>query len=121
MGMKDKSPKFNEVAYSKHNTGSDDLKMEAPRFVTRNRLDNVVSKVEIGAPATLLSQMLSEDALSDMKRKDQFAQAFAQQSDVGIEELQNILDSHCMALVVEFKAQHRQEFECCIACDGSGM
>merc|ERR1712008_355737 len=96
--MKDKSPKFGEVAHSKHNKGSDDLKMEGPRFVTRNRLDNVVSKVEIGTPAVLLAQMLSEDALLDMKRKDQFVHAFTQQSDAGMKEVRNILEYHCIAL-----------------------
>jgi hypothetical protein len=119
--MKDKSPKFSEVAHSKHSKGSDDLKMEAPRFVTRNRLDNVVSKVEIGAPAVVLAQMLSEDALLDMKRKDQFVSAFAQQSDADMEEVQNILDTRCIALVAELKAQQRVDLENCIACDGGGM
>merc|ERR1712217_209554 len=66
--MKDKNPKFNEIAHSKHTKNSGDLKMEAPRFITRNRLDSVISKVEMGTAANILAELLSEDALSDMMR-----------------------------------------------------
>lgn len=119
--MKDKNPKFNEVAHSKHTKGSDDLKMEAPRFITRNRLDNVISKVEMGTKATVLAQLLSEDALSDMTKKDQFIQAFSEQSEADSEEVRKILAAHSITLVAGYKAEHPESLVTCIVCDGSGL
>merc|ERR1712176_1363372 len=118
---KDKSPKFSEVAHSKHSKGSDDLKMEAPRFITRNRLDNVVSKVEIGTSATVLVRLLAEDALSDMAKKDQFVQAFSELSEADSQEVWQILAAHSIRLVAGYKAENQSSLDTCIACDGGGM
>jgi hypothetical protein len=106
--MKDKNPKFNEVAHSKQLKDSKDLKMEAPRFITRNRLDNVISKVEIGSAASILAQLLSEDALSDMMKKEQFVQAFAEQSEAESGEVKKILFAKSITLVAEYKAERRE-------------
>jgi len=119
--MKDKNPKFGEIARTKHSKGADDLKMEAPRFITRNRLDNVISKVELGTAAVALAQLLSKDALSDMTRKQQFVEAFSEQSEEGSDELQKILLTHSIALVACYKAERQEALVTCIACDGSCM
>eukprot|EP00929_Paragymnodinium_shiwhaense_P120766 TRINITY_DN92809_c0_g1_i1.p1 TRINITY_DN92809_c0_g1~~TRINITY_DN92809_c0_g1_i1.p1 ORF type:complete len:491 (-),score=49.59 TRINITY_DN92809_c0_g1_i1:175-1581(-) len=119
--MKDKNPKFNEVAHSKHVKHSDDLKMEAPRFITRNRLDNVVSKVEIGTTAKMLAELLSEDALSDMMKKEQFAQVFAEQSEVDATAVKTILDAHSIKLVAGYKSDRQESLDVCILCEGSGI
>merc|ERR1712043_63078 len=101
--------------------GSNDLKMEAPRFVTRNRLDNVISKVAVGSAATVLAQLLSEDAMSEMTRKEKFAQAFAEQSEADSVEVRKILLAHSIALVVGYKAEGQEALVTCVVCDGSGM
>jgi len=115
--MKDKNPKFNEVAHSKHTKGSDDLMMEAPRFVTQNRLDNVISKVEIGATAATLTQLLSEDALSDMQKKEQFMHAFAEQTESDLQEVKKTLTLHSATLVSRYSVTVLDK---CIVCNGSG-
>mmetsp|Transcript_146111 Transcript_146111/g.269623 ORF Transcript_146111/g.269623 Transcript_146111/m.269623 type:complete len:451 (+) Transcript_146111:3-1355(+) len=119
--MKDKNPKFNEVAHSKHTKGLDDLKMEAPRFVTQNRLDNAISKVEVGTAAQNLVQLLAEDALSDMQKREQFVQAFAEQTKVELDVVKKILTAHSKTLVTRYMVDCQASSETCSVCDGSGV
>lgn len=99
---KDKNPKFSEVARSKHEKSSEDLKMEAPRFVTQNRLDNVISKVALDTAPEALAQFLAKDALSEMQKRGQFVQVFAEQSDLASEELKRVLVAHSASLVERY-------------------